>query len=319
MANSNSNSPQGTGNGSTNSSRNDSRTSVILPLVLIVAGLVVLAGNLGFMSWSSIWELLNLWPVLLIAIGVDLLTSGRYRWIVAIATIGVVALAMTGWIPFLNIGNGVPAQVHEVQIPRENAERAEIAIRVGVSELAISSFSGGTALVSGTVRTAEGETFTQDTQRSGGTARVDLVSERRGIGNVTGNVDRRWELGLATGIPTELTIDTGVGRSQLDLRELVIIGLRVDAGVGEMIANLPGGPGYQASFDTGVGATTVRVPEDAAVRVSIDKGLGSVTARGGFDALGGDVYQTPGYADATERIDISIDGGVGAITIERIR
>lgn len=306
-------------NRSRSSTRNSTRNSVILPLVLIVIGVLVLAGNLGFMSWSSIWDLLNLWPVLLIAIGVDLLTSGRFRWIVAIATIGVAALAMTGWFPFLNVGNGPPAEVHEVQIPVEGAERAEVGIRVGVSELDISSLSDGDLLVSGTVRTAEGETFTQDTQRSGGTAAVELVSERRGIGNVTGNVDRRWELGIARGIPTELTINTGVGRSQLDLRDLTIVGLRVDAGVGEMVATLPGGESYQARFDTGVGATTVRVPEDAAVRISIDKGLGSVTARGGFDALGGDVYQTPDYEDADERIDIRIDGGVGAITIERIR
>lgn len=293
---------------------------VVLPILLILAGVLVLAGNLGWLAWGSIWDLVNLWPVILIAVGVDLLTAGRYRWIVAAVTIVVLALGMTGRVPFLGTGPGTAAETHVVQIPVDGAERAEISLRVGVSELEVSALSGGDALVSGEVRTAEGETFTQDVQRRGGTADVELVSEHRGIGNIGGGGNRGWDLAIARGIPTDLTISTGVGRSQLDLRDIVLTGLRVDAGVGEMVATLPlpTEGSYQASFDTGVGATTVRVPEDAAVRIAIDTGLGGVTARGGFDALGGDVYQTSGYANADERIEIRIDGGVGAITIERV-
>jgi hypothetical protein len=303
-------------------SKSESRrgNQVVLPVLLILAGVLVLAGNLGWLAWGSIWDLLDLWPVILIAIGVDLLTAGRYRWIVAAITIVVLALGMTGRVPFLGAGPGAAAETHDVQIPVEDADRAEIRIRVGVSELEVSALSGGSALVSGTVRTAEGETFAQDVQRRGGTADVELVSEHRGIGNIRGGGNRGWNLALAQDIPTDLTVNTGVGRSRLDLRGVALTGLRVDAGVGEMVASLPlpTEGSYQASFDTGVGATTVRVPEDAAVRVAIDTGLGGITARGGFDALGGDVYQTPGYANADERIEIRIDGGVGAITIERV-
>lgn len=297
------------------------RNQVVLPLVLIVLGVLVLAANLGWLSWGRVWDVLNLWPVLLIAVGVDLLTAGRYRWIVAGLTIVVVALAMTGRVPLLNGAAGPAAQTHDVQIPLEGAERAEVNIRVGVSELSISSLGAGDQLVEGTVRTAEGETFTQDTQREGDTAVVVLAAEQRGIGGVQGNVDRTWDLGLAAGVPTELSISTGVGRSQLDLRELILTDLSVRAGVGEMTTTLPlpSEGSYEASFDTGVGETTVRVPEDAAVRVEVDRGLGSISARGGFDSLGDNTYETPGYADAEERIDISIEGGVGSITIERIR
>ena len=259
-------------------SKSESRrgNQVVLPILLIVAGVLVLAGNLGWLAWGSL--------------------------------------------PFLGTGSGAAAETHDVQIPIDGAERAEITIRVGVSQLDVSALSGGNALVSGQVRTANGETFTQDVQRRGGTAEVDLLSEQRGMGTIRGGGDRGWDLALAQGIPTELGINTGVGRSQLDLRDVALTGLDVDAGVGEMVATLPlpTEGSYQATFDTGVGATTVRVPEDAAVRIAIDTGLGGVTARGGFDALGGDVYQTPGFSDANERIDIRIDGGVGAITIERV-
>ena len=301
------------------------RNQVVLPVILIAAGILVLAANLGWLAWGSLWDLLNLWPVLLIAIGADLLTAGRYRWIIVVVTVVVLALAMSGRVPWLGAGGGsgsaTPAETHDVRVPIEDADRAEIRLRVGVSELEVSALSGGNALVSGTVRTGRGETFSQNVDRRGDTAVVQLTSEQRGIGGVRGDGGRGWELGLAQGVPTDLAISTGVGRSRLDLQSLTLESLRVDAGVGEMVATLPGprGGSYQASFDTGVGATTVRVPEDAAVRIVIDRGLGAVTARGGFDAIGDDVYQTAGYADADERIDVSIDGGVGAITIERVR
>lgn len=297
------------------------RNQIALPILLIVVGVVVLAANLGWLAWGSLWDLLSLWPVLLIAIGADLLTAGRYRWIIVVVTLLVLALAMTGRLPWLSTGGGTTAaETHEVQVPLEGAERADIDIRVGVSELQLRSRSGAGEVVSGTVRTGRGETFRQSTDRRGDTIVVRLMSEQRGTSGIQRGQDRGWDLVLAEDVPTDLTISTGVGRGRLDLRGLTLTGLRVDAGVGETVATLPEPRegSYQASFDTGVGATTVRVPSDAEVRIAVDRGLGSVTARGGFEALGGDVYQTAGYADARERIDIAIDGGVGAITIERV-
>ena len=299
-------------------SKNSRGGGIVLPLILIAAGLLVLAGNLGWVDWSAVWGLLNLWPVLLIAIGVDLLTQGRYRLIVAIVTLVVVVLAMMGRVPFLTTGAGPAPEVHEVQVPLDAAERAEINIRVGVSELNLSALSGSQALVEGTVRTGRGETFRMSTRRDGDAKIVNLTSEQQGISTGPGGGSRGWELALARRVPIELAISTGVGRSQLDLQDLVLADLDVDAGVGETVANLPPprDGSYEASFDTGVGATMVRVPAGVAVRVEIDKGLGAVTVRGDLDAMGDDVYQTPGFEDADERIEISIDGGVGEITID---
>ena len=295
------------------------RNQVVLPVILIVAGVLVFAANLGWLAWGSLWSVLDLWPVLLIAIGADLLTAGRFRWIIVVLTIIVFALAMTGRVPWLGTGSVTgTAEVHEVEIPLGDADRADVVIRVGVSELSVSS--GDEDLIEGTVRTGPNESFTQEVDRQGDTAVVVLASEQRGIGNIRGNVDRGWDLELAEDVPMDLSISTGVGRSRLDLREMILSGLRVDAGVGEMTATLPEPRegSYSASFDTGVGATTVRVPDDVPVRIAIDRGLGAVTARGGFESLGGDVYESPDYDDADERITITIDGGVGAITIERI-
>ena len=49
------------------------RGGLIGPLILIGLGVVFLLNNLGILDWS-IWEiLLRLWPVLLVAAGLDLI------------------------------------------------------------------------------------------------------------------------------------------------------------------------------------------------------------------------------------------------------
>jgi hypothetical protein len=52
------------------------RARPVWPYLLIVGGVLLLAANLGWLSVGWIGRLLSLWPVALIAVGVDLLTSG---------------------------------------------------------------------------------------------------------------------------------------------------------------------------------------------------------------------------------------------------
>ena len=65
------------------------RGSLVGPLILIGLGVVFLLNNLGILSWS-VWEVIfRLWPILLVAIGLDLLVGRR-------STLGsLLALALT--------------------------------------------------------------------------------------------------------------------------------------------------------------------------------------------------------------------------------
>jgi lia operon protein LiaF len=57
--------------------RSPIRGSLAGPAVLIGLGIVFLLNNLGYLGWG-IWDtLLRLWPVLLIAVGLDLLIGRR--------------------------------------------------------------------------------------------------------------------------------------------------------------------------------------------------------------------------------------------------
>lgn len=289
------------------------RARPVWPYLLIAAGVVLLAVNLGWLSFGIVGRLLSLWPVALIAVGADLLTGGRYRLqITAVAVIAAVVWAFTG------VG-GTGERV-EVAHPLDGARSAEVTLRLGVGDVSIDADAPAGSLANGTIDTGRGETITQRLTRSGDVARLEIASQTQGPASVGPNDVRRWSLSLSGEVPLDLRVHAGVGRNTLDLEDATITALVYTAGVGETIVTLPEQGGYQGDFDLGVGATTVRIPEEIEARVTVRSGLGRVSVGGTF-THDDDVYTTPGYASASpgERIDLTVRGGVGAVTVQRTR
>src|SRR5690606_35602192 len=86
---------------------------------------------------------------------------------------------------------------------------------------------------------------------------------------------------------------------------------------GDVTVTLPATGAYDVEIDGGVGEVVVRLPRALEARVSIDEGVGEVSVPAGFTRAG-DTHTSAGYATATARADIDIDGGVGRVRLERI-
>jgi len=296
----------------------------LLPLLLIAAGVLLLLGRVGLFDWSFAFGVLQLWPLLLIAVGVDILTRGRYRAGVAIAT--VVAGALLWQVPGWGPAAGAPAETRELSYALGGARRAEIDLGHGVGRLSVRAAEAtGDALTSdavltGTITTGRGETVDADYRVDGNVASVQLRSQQRGTRFTFDTRDQRfWDLRIAQGVPVALNVDSGVGATDLALRGLTLSGLDVDAGVGEVRVTLPETGGYEATIDAGVGEVSVRIPRNVEVRLFASAGLGGVDVRGPW-VRNGERYETEGWegADATQRVTLRASGGVGKITIERI-
>gem|GEM_PF-283729 len=293
----------------------EKRGNTALPLLLIALGVVILAVRVGVLSWAGLLGLLQLWPLLLIALGVDILLRGRYRLAVLVAALALGGLIWSGRMNLRGFG-GIAAETHVIEQPLGDAERAEIHLSVGVSELRLQSLQGSSNLIEGTVETGRGERLLQAAKRRGGVLVVDLESKQRG-GVMFGFREKRlWDLALSPDVPLALELEAGVGRSELDLMDLKVSDFTLDAGVGDVRVTLPRRGRYRATFDNGVGATVIRVPEGLAARIEVSTGVGAVTVHGDYTREEG-VYLSADYATAENRVDLRVDGGVGAITIEQ--
>jgi hypothetical protein len=286
------------------------------PLALIVVGVVLLAANLGWFNAFALLSLLQYWPVALIAVGINLITRGRYLTPIVIAAV-VVALALWSADDGLRalVGTTTAGETVAVQHDLMDAASARVTLDLGVGRVRIDGGAPSGVLATGSIRTGRGETIEQAYGRENGAALLELRSRQTPGVNIGTNETRSWELSLTREVPLALRVNAGVGETRIDLRATQLIDASYRGGVGGSELLLPAG-GYAASIDVGVGATTVRLPPDAAARVTVTTGLGRATVQGEW-RRDGDVYTTPGYDTASQRIELRVAGGVGAVTVDR--
>lgn len=291
------------------------------PTILICLGLIILLGNLGVIGWS-VWDVLfRIWPVLLIAIGLDLII-GRRSLPGSVAVV-VVTLAIVGaaiW--FLPARHERPFRgefltSETISQPLGEAESAEIELRAGVAELRLGTAQDKTLLVEGSLDLRNRERVVRDYELKDKKAYYTLRSRgwrafgpwgRWGAGD--------WDLRLNPEIPMILRVDTGVGESALDLSGLNLTELRINTGVGRTRVTLPGQGRYSAEINGGVGEIEVTIPMGMGYRIRIKKGIADVNLPDDLERQG-DLYLSPGYEQAENRVDLEVRGGIGEIDVNQ--
>jgi len=282
---------------------------------------VFLLNNLGMLDWG-IWNiLLRLWPLLLIAIGLELMVGRRS----ALGSLLIVALmlsvmAVAVWASGAWLSGGTRLTSQTISQPLGTATRADIDVRMGAGTLRIGAQAEPAGLIEGTVAQGPRDQVMRDFSVSGDTASFKLHSNSRSAWGLpfTGQegVQLVWDLRLNPDTPTRLHLDTGAGTATLDLARLRVTDLEVNIGVGQTTLTLPQQGRVQAQINGGIGETTVIIPAGMAARIEATTGLGQVSVLGNYQRQD-KVYITPDYATADDRVDLIVKGGIGSITIRQ--
>jgi hypothetical protein len=123
---------------------------------------------------------------------------------------------------------------------------------------------------------------------------------------VTGNVRYQWDLRLNNDVPTDLSLELGVGKSDLQLSGLTLSRLDVRMGVGDTMIDLTGN--WKRDFDVdiqgGIGQATVRLPRGVGVRVDSKTGIGSIQYSGLRHEGGMLVNDAYGKSPVTSRMNV---------------
>ncbi|HET6352053.1 MAG TPA: hypothetical protein VFG89_07995 [Coriobacteriia bacterium] len=292
-------------------------------LVTVSWGLVFLAITTGYVGFGVMWSILRLWPVLLIAIGFDLLGKAlRLSWVRVLGSLAIIAalaFAVTttsGYVPSVTTRTTSSQVLTE---PVDGVQTANLAVSAGAGPISVSK---GTDLVSVSGSAPWGEpTLTVD--RSGSQASVSVQTpEPNGV--VTGFEDAALDIGLSDSVLWEANVSSGVSQANLDLTGLAVKSVSYKTGVGECRLRLdavPEGVDHAtATVDAGVSSVTVLVPRGVAARVQSDSGLAGHSVQGDFEPQGNRTWETPSYAKASAQgapvWDITIKTGIGAVTVD---
>lgn len=296
------------------------RASLFGPIILIGLGVLLLLSNLGVLN-LNLWELIfRFWPLFLVAAGLDLLLGRRANSGALVALVLVVGLVIGGiWLGYVQPNAFAGGQGQTITQSLEGATRATVAIETSISQMQINAGATGTQLVEGSVALHNNEELQTDFQQTEGTAYYTLKSDSRSF--ILPNFGRReaglWNLRLNANVPTALAISTGVGSATLDLELMDLTALEVSTGVGEVEITLPARGNFDAAIEGGVGEIVVLVPDTLAAQINANAGLGSVRVDGDYIQRNGE-YRSPDFDTADDRVILTVDGGIGAITIRQV-
>ena len=315
----------------TDKPRRKNHRSFFWPIMLISLGVLLLMSNLGIVAWST-WNMLwRFWPLILVAVGIDVLFGQRSAFgaiisaFLVLALIAVVAGAIffADKLPILNnLTSEASWQTSHVEHELDDYESANVFIDWTSPPGSLYALSDSDTLIDGDL-TYQGELIF-DVDSRGDVADVNLDTRLINNWNITlfqGSPRAEWEIGLTPEIPLDLSLDTGSGRCDFDLSELMIDDLYLDSGSGSIHMALPEDQSFHFEMDSGSGSVQIDLPEDTGVRVDLDSGSGSFNPGNDYDLVSGEkrgdgTWESDNYDSAKYTIDIDIDQGSGSITFK---
>jgi hypothetical protein len=250
----------------------------------------------------------------------------------------------------LRVSSNMAVKTEAVEYGAEGVDSAAIDINLSAAGADLYALEDSGQLIEGTVSYTGELIF--NTSVSGSRANIDLdttSASNEGFffldpSNWVGLEERdRWRIGLSPDVETELRVDIGSGSADLDLSELLLNRLNLDGGSGRLTLSLPGGD-YDVNYDAGSGSTQMSLPQDGHQEINVQGGSGSLTfnlpaamearvevngGSGSFSVdrnqltqVSGDqndegVWETAGYDDAPDRVNLIIDIGSGSVRIRQ--
>ena len=284
------------------------REGVAWPILMIGAGTVLLYNYFGpqaMISWTKIFQL---WPVLLIAVGIDVLFRGQSGWR---SLVGVLlSIVLIGAAVLLTF-QGIDIQADYMKIDERyssSVDGAELDLSLAVGEFIVGTETRSGKLIYGSVTPG---TVVDDLDEMGRQISYHLESNKPAFFPYTA----RWDLHLTPDIPLELKVDLSVGEMLLDCTDLDLDSLYANQGVGRMVIDLPESIAHEVLIKQGVGVIEVEIPEGVRIAVDAQNGLTRVKFPGNFELEDG-YYTTSGTSRTNAELMIVVEQGVGLVTFQ---
>lgn len=297
------------------------------PIILIGAGVIFLLANLGVITGNPWPIMVNLWPVILIVIGLDILFGrrsllgglvGAVLGLVLIAGLIFLLIAQPN-LPGLNfrVGN-TPLQTRHIDAPLAGIRTATVSLDYGSGSYRLYALSDSDKLIDGEVSYYGDLTFDVNASNERANVRIDSRLSGMFFGFMT--PDEKWDIGLNTKPVYDLDLNYGSGGGNADLSQLTLSGGQVDGGSGRVDIRLPATGKFTLRADGGSGGLTFPVPGKMALRVEYEHGSGGFNSGSRLNLISGErnrdaVYETENFGSASNAITLIVNGGSGSINI----
>ena len=296
------------------------REGLIGSLIFIGLGTILLMSNLGYSSLSNWHFLLRYWPVLIIALGLDIIFPLRSLWVSLIGLlmgfaliIGVVYLVSNTVIP-----QNKTLSEDKFSVPSTGIDSSMVDLQMSAGSMKIGTQAKPANRIEGTLNLFDQSRIYKNeyandkagffSMKSSGIQFLSMQEDNMEF------QDAAWNIQLNKNIPTtmdsvliagEMTTELS-GMQQLDLENTVIFG--------QSVVILPEEGDVNIYSSVIFGELQVSVPQHANALILIDTALDSVDVPSGFKKTGNKIY-SPEYDVKGDPVTIKVSVPFGGIRI----
>ncbi|MBI9045250.1 MAG: hypothetical protein JEZ06_12240 [Anaerolineaceae bacterium] len=316
--------------------------SLFWPFLLVGVGVIWLLSNLGFIPSANLWALLRLWPLILIVMGLDILFGRRSPLIGAfigfVAIAGIIFLLVAG--PALGWVKSQGINTQTFSEPIEDVEEAILVLDLSSETTNVFALEDSENLIDSEF-TLFGEMDFRVSGLREKTISIGSNHYEQWFPVYSSRDSLNWDIGLSNEVPWDISVDASSGKTDLNLRGILLDILRIDASSGRLNLILPeSDQEYTVEIESSSGRIDVELPEETnltiyldgssglqsfdlpssevGIRVKVeDDGSGSVKLPGTEQMNGTGSWESDNYDDAEFQIDFIIeDVSSGNIVIE---
>jgi hypothetical protein len=301
---------------------------------LIVLGSVPVAYHEGGIAASTLSDAWRLWPLVVVGIGLAFVLSRTRAFFVSglivAATLGLVVGSALALGPNVGCGSDGSGSRTVSQAGSFGSQSSvQLDLQCGSADVTASS---------------DGQWHLDATNTNGSVPQVTATSEGLRVGPTghdwalsRGTDDWRIQLPVESQISLESTVDFGdahfnlgranlssasftlnVGSIDLDLTEAQVGHLDVETNLGSTRLTLDGTSDVEGALTTSLGSLDVCVPSELGVRVVLSSSFSSSDFGAAGLVQSANAWQTPNYATAAHRADLTIDASLGSVKFEQV-
>jgi hypothetical protein len=275
------------------------------PIVLTGLGVIFLLSNFGVIQMPVWTAIVRLWPVLLIALGLNLVIGRAKGWWSPVLGI-VLGLLLIAGIVFMAVHQpGAAGKSVSIDFPSAQVQTVSGSIEMTAGKMILSTQSGSTSLLKGQVQLSENEQLDQSFV-SKSDATYSLRSHGGNYMYVNDSGNYTWNLMLDESLPTNLNLKSAAGTIEADLSKANLTQLNVNLAAGKILLAIPQTGTYHAYVEDVVGEIVICVPDNLAIKINLDTAVSATNFETGLTRNG----SAPNGTTATAELDVKNPVGV---------
>lgn len=228
-----------------------------------------------------------------------------YIWPLALIFVG-------GWLILSVYWRPSPSESEKFDIALREAKSVRYKFAHGAGQIAI---TGGAPAGRALVGSSAGGL--NETSRSDGDRLEVRIEAGASFVPFVGPSDGAWRFQLTQEVPVTLKVETGASQLEMDLTNVLASHIELKTGASNAHVVMPSRGASLLDLEAGAASINIAIPQGVAGRIRIKEGLTSLnvdTTR--FPQVDSRLYQSPDFDTAADRAEVSVEAGLGSVTIK---